>query len=459
MFSASEHIHISLLDFYETDMISLCREVPMSNVVHLHKPPPRIAHYLRVGHREHVLADRMRAEGRISQLGLVFDACYVASQKDLIRDLRSDGRELILDTKVAEQSVLGRFSGTVSDVPWGRKDSPLEPDNFVAGTNRSVLESIARFVVTNGFHTVLSPSHYLGGNEFHWFNVDRKSCVSLRQSLDEEGGRAIGINYALVLDNAQIKDPELVRKVVAGLHGLPISALWLRVAGFGVDATGAGVEKMARAVLEFHRLGIPIIMDRLGGLAAYSLASFGVSSGYSNGLKGKDGFQTSGWLKPQSRGGGGSEHAVFVSGLDRRMKVSEMKALFSASSTARAHYGCHNPECCGSIDAMLREPEAHHLGEQARTIADLSVVPEARRPDYFLDTYLANARSRAEKSQRLKKAPEEFLKTAEKAVVRLNRMKDTLEQTTKQLGQIKFAPEAKLPSGVAPRSSVIGRRP
>ncbi len=46
----------------------------MSNVVHLHKTPPRIAHYLGVGHREHVLADRMRSEGRLLHLGLVFDA-------------------------------------------------------------------------------------------------------------------------------------------------------------------------------------------------------------------------------------------------------------------------------------------------------------------------------------------------------------------------------------------------
>ena len=95
----------------------------MSNVFHLHKPPQRMAHYLRVGYHEHVLADRMRAEGRLSQHGVVFDACYVEAQQDLIRDLKNEGRELILDTNIAEQSVLGRFSGTVSDAPWARKDT------------------------------------------------------------------------------------------------------------------------------------------------------------------------------------------------------------------------------------------------------------------------------------------------------------------------------------------------
>lgn len=431
----------------------------MSNIVHLHQPPPRIGHYLRVGHREHVLADRMRVEGRISQLGLVFDACYVEVQAHLIQDLRDEGRELILDTNIAEQSVPGRFSGTVSDAPWARKDGPLEPDDFVSGTNRSVLEPIARFAVTHGFHTVLSPTHYLGGGQLSWLDVDQKSCRALRTALDREGGKAVGINYALILDNAQIKDIGVVRRMVATLQGLPISALWLRVSGFGVDATGAGVDKMARAVLEFHQLGIPIIIDRLGGLAAYGLASLGIISGYANGLKGKDAFQTSGWLKPSGGGGGGNERAVFVSGLDRRMKVSEMRALFDASSTARHIYGCRDPGCCKSIDVMLREPEAHHLGEQARIITDLSSVPEGLRADHFLGAYVEGAWSLADRSRRLKKAPEEFLKTAEKASTRLNRMKDALEQTRKRLGQIRFAPEARLPSGVEPQSSVIQRQP
>lgn len=431
----------------------------MSNVVPLHKPPQRIAHYLRVGHREHVLADRMRAEGRLSQLGIVFDACYVKAQQELIRDVRGEGRELILDCNIAEQSVAGRFSGTVSDAPWARKDSPLEREDFKPGTNRSVIEPIGRFAVAKEFHTALSPTHYLGGDQFFWFDIDRQSCETLRAALDREGGQGIRINYALILDNAQIKNVELVQAIVAGLQGMPIDALWIRVAGFGSDATGAGVDKMARAVLEFHKLAIPIVMDRSGGLVAHALTSFGVVSGYANGLKGKDNFDTGGWLKPRGGGGGGNDRAVFVSGLDRRMKVSEMKTLFAASSTARSVYGCHDTGCCSSIDAMLREPEAHHLSEQGRTVSDLSAVPEARRPDYFLDTYVEGMRSKADRSRRLKKAPDDFLNAAEKAANRLSRMKDALEQTARRIGQIPFVSEATLPYGVAPQFPVNRRHP
>lgn len=431
----------------------------MSNVVHLHQPPPQIAHYLRIGFREHVLGDRMRAEGRFSEQGFVFDACHVETQSDLIQDLRTEGRELILDTNIAEQSVVGRFSGTVANAPWARKDSPLEAEDFKAGTNRSVLEPISRFTVAKGFHTILSPTHYLGGDQLFWFDVDRRSCQALRDALNREGGQHIGINYALILDNAQIKDAELVKKIVAGLQGLPIAALWLRVAGFGVDATGAGVDKMARAVLYFHELGIPIIMDRLGGQTALALSSLGVTSGYTNGMKGKDGFQTGGWLKPRGDGGGGNDRAVFVSGLDRRVTVKEMKTLFDASATARSVYGCRDTGCCSNIDAMLREPEAHYLREQKKALADLSQVPEARRPDHYLDNYLDAMRLKAERSARLKKAPEDFLKKAEKATTRLTRMKTALEQTTQRIGQISFAPEASLPASVATQGIVSGKRP
>lgn len=431
----------------------------MSNVVHLHKPPLQIAHYLRIGYREHVLGDRMRAEGRFAEQGFVFDACHAEAQADLIRDLRAEGRELILDTNIAEQSVVGRFSGTVANAPWARKDSPLEAEDFRAGTNRSVVEPISRFAVAKGFHTILSPTHYLGGDQFFWFDVDRRSCQSLRDALDREGGRHVGINYALILDNAQIKDTDFVKGIVAGLQGLPIAALWLRVAGFGVDATGAGVDKMARAVLQFHELGIPIIMDRLGGQTALALSSLGVTSGYTNGMKGKDGFQTGGWLKPRGGGGGGNDRAVFVSGLDRRMSVKEMKALFDASATARSVYGCRDSGCCSNIEAMLREPEAHHLREQQKTLADLSQVPEARRPDYYLDNHLDAMRLKAERSARLKKAPEDFIKKAEKATTRLTRMTTALEQTFQKIGQIPFAPEATLPSSVAAQDVSSRKKP
>jgi len=420
----------------------------MSNIYYLQEPA-QIAHYIRVGYGEHILADRMRAEGRVTQTGIVFNSSSVEAQRSTLADFRSEGHQLILDTNVAEQSVIGLYSKSYSEAPWASKDAALSEKDFRAGGNRYVIEPIARFSVERGFHSVLSPAHYLGGSEVKWFKVDLESCEKFRELLDREGGRAIDVIYPLILDNSQIKNPRVVSQIASALADMPISAIWLRVAGFGRDATGAGIDKMARAVLALHRLNIPIVMDKLGGLPAYALASFGVTSGYVNGMKGRDTFRTADWFKSTSTGGGGgNERKVFVSGLDRRMNVSDMRRLFDASSTARLVYGCPNPACCASVDVMLREPEAHHLGEQARTVAELSAVPERKRANYFLNTYLEEKRRKAGRSLRLKKVDEEFRKIGEKSAIRLNRMKDALEQTERRLGTISFAPEVLMPASM-----------
>jgi hypothetical protein len=337
--------------------------------------------------------------------------------------------------------------------------APLRWKIFRREQTEAFLSLFLDFLLLKVFHAVLSPTHYLGGDQMFWFHVDRESCQALRKALDREGGKNISIYYALILDNSQIKDVELVKNIVAALQGLPITALWLRVSGFGVDATGAGIDRMVKAVLRFHELGVPIIMDRLGGQTALALSSLGVTSGYANGMKGKDTFQTSGWLKPSGSGGGGNDRAVFVSGLDRRVTVREMKALFDSSTTARAVYGCRDTGCCSNIDTMLREPEAHHLREQEKALVNLSQVPEVLRPDYYLDNHLDAMRLKAERSARLKKAPEDFLKKAEKAAIRLTRMKTALEQTFQKVGRIPFAPEAARPSSLGAQSIASGKRP
>ncbi len=256
----------------------------MSNIVYLQKPPPQIAHFLRVGHREHVLCDHLRTVGKLTSKRFVFEAGNVPHQTDLIRELKTEGAELVLDTNAAEQSVVGRFAGSVSDAPWAIKDRALEHDDFKPNTNRSVIEPIARFAVSHGFHAVHAPSHYLGGSQRGWFDIDRASCEALRVALNREGGEAILIDYPLIVDNAQIKDHAFVKGVLEACRSLPIDFLWLRIAGFGSDATGVGIDKIVRAAHSLRDLGIPIVIDQVGGLAALALGSFVVASGFASGL-------------------------------------------------------------------------------------------------------------------------------------------------------------------------------
>ena len=304
---------------------------------------------------------------------------------------------------------------------------------------------MARFAVNYGFHAGLAPSHYLGGAERGWFAIDCASCEALRIALDREGGEDISIDYPLIVDNAQIKDQAFVAEVVKALRSLPIDYLWLRIAGFGSDATGAGIDKIVRATHSLHSLGIPIIVDQVGGLAGLALGSFGVASGFVNGLKGKDRFDARGWLVPRTSGGGNAKK-VFLTGLDRRVTVAEIKALFSSSTTSRIIFGCRDDSCCGGVEAMLKEPEAHSAVQQGRALTDLSSTPESLRPDHFLRDYVGVAKRSAGRALKLRSASDEFQKLSEKASFRLDRMKESLEMTSERLGIIDFASEASLRS-------------
>lgn len=413
----------------------------MGNVVYLQKPP-QIAHFLRVGHREHLLCEHIHAVGKLATKRLVFEAGNVAHQRELMSELRSTGAELVLDTSAAEQSVEGRYSGAASNAPWAFGDRALEPDDFQPQTNRTVIEPIARFAVANGFRTVLAPAHYLGGNQVDWLDVDHRSCEALRLALNREGGESISIDYPLILDNAQIKDGAFRKRITVALQSLPIDYLWVRIAGFGSDATGAGVDKIVRALHGLHEVGVPIIVDQVGGMAALALGSFGVASGFSNGLKGKDRFSASGWLAPKPTGAGGNPRRIFISGLDRRVRLDEIRAVFARSPTARSVFGCRDSSCCSGIDAMLNEPEAHRAVQQGRAIGGLSAIPESMRADRFLGTYLGDVQRDAARALRLKTVSDDFRSMAQKASKRIDRMVDTLEQTSERLGVIEFAPEA-----------------
>lgn len=63
---------------------------------------------------------------------------------------------------------------------------------------------------------------------------------------------------------------------------------------------------------------------------------------------------------------------------------------------------------------------------------------------------MAAAKIAASRAQRLKVVSADFRRLSDAAAMRLNRMGDTLEETSKRLGRIEFAPEAQLRTGVLP---------
>jgi len=413
------------------------------NVYYLHGRPREIAQFTRVGFSEHRRIEYLLSTGKMPVSRFVIEAANFDGQSSLIHTLRDENAEIVIDTNVAELSVKGRFSGAVRAAPWAAEGRPLEPEDFVPGTNRGVIESIADFAVEKKVSTVMAAAHYLGDEQFGWFEIDRRACVALRQSLDHDGGTDIAIDYPLIITYAQFRDSDIRKRLIDGLRDLPFDYLWLRISGFGADATGVRVERYIKGLFEFHALGRPIIADQVGGLASLAVCAFGAASGFAHGISGKERFLATGWVNP-SNSGGRRGKTVYIPGLDRRLKVAEVRKMFDEARTSRVIFGCSDSACCGDIDRMLSNPEAHLMVQKGRQVRDLSRAPETARADRFLTEHVEQARRRSERAMRLKKTDDEIKAKISRARERLIRFEETLINLTEQLGPTDFASESRV---------------
>lgn len=229
----------------------------MPNVVYLHRPPDQITTFLRVGVSGHRQLETLLLAGRLPSERFVLDASAFARQGELVGALKAAGRELSLDTNVAELSSVGRYQGAAKTAPWANPDGVITERDLL-GNETLVLSQIAQFAVANGLHRIQAPSHFLeGGIKDPWFRVDLEACVRLRRLLDMEGGKDIAIDYPLLLTNAALNDPTERAAIIPALSSLPIQSVWLRTSGFGADATPAGVRKYIVALRDFGSLHLP----------------------------------------------------------------------------------------------------------------------------------------------------------------------------------------------------------
>ena len=142
------------------------------------------------------------------------EASAFTHQKDVITQLVDAGRELMLDTNVAELSAVGRYGGAAKSAPWAHSEGPLQPEHFARGSNHDVIGKIARFAVEHGFHAVQAPTHLLEGSTDAWFGIDRQACEDLRRALDVAGGggrRLLGCQDRACCPNGHndtLKDPK-----------------------------------------------------------------------------------------------------------------------------------------------------------------------------------------------------------------------------------------------------------
>jgi hypothetical protein len=368
-----------------------------------------IAHYVHIGLTAHRQLETLHAEGRFPARRVVIDAGRFAFQKDLVAALRASGTEFILDTNVAELSALGRFDGQVSAAPWAspKGGRPLRPSDFALNDRRDVIAEIARFAVANEMYAVLAPCHFLRqGSGDGWFDVDRNSCTALREALDREGGKKIGINYLLIPTYAHLHDEAERGAFLHGLEGLPFDNLWIRASGFGSDATPAGARRYITALSGLHNLGKPIVADNVGGLIGLAAVAFGGASGYAHGVGERERFNAGDWDKPRKKKEdgqqGGHRIRIAIPGLDRSLTIEELDLLAKARGGHRLVI-CGDRNCCphGQSD-MVKNWRAHFLYQRFGQLAKLEKIPDQNRARHFLDVDMAEADRLARQVKELK---------------------------------------------------------
>jgi hypothetical protein len=407
----------------------------MENVVYLHGQPDPVSQFLRVGLTNHRRLEQMLLAGQLPVARVVVEAAAFKKQADLIAALRAAGRELVLDTNVAELSSIGRYQGAVRDAPWASPDGMLTARHLTGGNENDVVGTIARFAVANKIHRVHAPAHLLSGINDPWFGIDIQAVKRLRAMLDIEGGKGIPIDYPLLLPAGVLNDPAERKRIISVLADVPAKSLWLRVSGFGAEATPAGIRKYISALQDFHSLNIPLLADTVGGMAALAVVAFGAASGIAHGAAEKERFDACQWSKPRKeRKGGGGGYTVLMQGIDRLLKKQEAEALIAAPHGRRL-LSCDNLRCCPhGFEGTMKDPRGHYLRQRALQCEALSSVPGPIRAEHFLNKTLTDVDRKARQIAKLKVTNATLGNMLQKNSSRLDRMRAVLEDLQKTGG-------------------------
>ena len=233
------------------------------------------------------------------------------------------------------------------------------------------------------------------------------------------------------------------------LRSLPFDNLWIRVAGFGADATPFGVRRYISSLSDLHAMQKPIIADCAGGLAALAVTAFGAAAGIAHGVAEKERFDASAWRRRPRTGGGGQNGRLYLPGIDRHCKLADVRAIMDARGGRRL-LACQDRDCCprGLAD-MLNDPKAHFLTQRRTQLLDLQRMPDLRRTSRFLDYHLASADRTARQVAKLKIPDDRIQKSLRQATLRLDRLRGVLEELDRTVGKsatrsVPLAPRARV---------------
>jgi hypothetical protein len=353
--------------------------------------PDPLGLYIRAGRNDQGDLLDLIAAGDASCFGVVFDPTLVKSQRELREQVLASRLDAILDPRTQVAAMPGGFTESLGKLPWGG-NTVQNTSDFAGTAGKRRVSALADFVLENGFTQVLAPTHLLDSAYDEWLAIDLENVRVLRNRLNRDNGATVPIIYSLAITNAMLRDMAQRQVLVEALRTIPISAVWLKVDGFGSDSTGASTRAYLDAANDFQELGLPVIADYVGGLVSLSLLAFGAVGGISHGVTQGMRFYSRYLRQPRIGEGFGLGRRIYVPQLDLLLKPDEAKALLGVSPRAKAKFGCSDTHCCprGVID-MVENPGRHFLYQRIKEVSGLSQVPESLRPQRFLEEHMRPA--------------------------------------------------------------------
>lgn len=388
--------------------------------------PDPLALYLRIGRNDHTEALALAAAGDLGCFGVVFDPIYVERHKELRDQVLSRVLHAILDPKTQQSATPGGYNEALGKLPWGVQRPHMVAD-FVETTGRRLIAELGDFTLEHGFTQVLAPTHLLRSAEDEWLKVDIDATRRLREHLDRKNGGKVEIIYSLAITYAMLRDPEQRRHVINMLQGIPASAVWLKVDGFGSDSTPTGVRSYIDASADFHALGLPVVADHAGGIVGLSLLAFGATGGLAHGVTQAERFNAQSWRHPRIGDGFSAHPRVYVQPIDLLLKPTDARLLFEASTRAKGLFGCRDSGCCHrGITDMLQNPARHFIYQRIQEVKKLSLIPEQLRAQRFLDQHLRPATDLALAAANMNWRDEFMAKRTHKKRIRLDALRVVL---------------------------------
>ena len=413
-----------------------------SNVYFLHSRNGGLGHYIRLGHTGYRKLEDLQAADRLPIASAIVEANHAVNQTDLTRALKASGVELILDPKTGELGTVGGFSTGARRLPWANPSRPHKPDDFIPAQLAGFCDRIAEFAMIHQVDVVQAPTHFITSAFDPWTDVDNRACLELRDALDRQGGQRVRIDYPIITSYEVFRDEGFRQALISQLNGLPFDNLWLRISGFGMSATPAGVMRYIEAAWSLQELNHPIVADGVAGLAGLALCAFGAVGGVSHGIAGKDSFNHRDWLKTREDGGG-STSRIYLPNIDMYLYSDQAEVLFR-NRGAKSLLGCNDSSCCpNGFRDMFDHSKAHALTQSARLLEALNGTPQTNWVDHHLNRQLGPAGLTARKLVAIQLNDDKLAERLRKQNKRLDLMSRALEDLR---SDIDAAPQAKKPA-------------